>query len=513
MKFPRSSGVLLHPTSLPGRFGIGDLGQAAYRFVDWLVSAGQSYWQVLPLNPTGYADSPYQALSAFAGNPLLIDLDALAGLGHLTKADLADVPPFPAERVDYGPVIRYKTTLLDRAFANFQAAQPADQAAAFAAFCAEHAGWLDDFALFTAIKEENELRPWGEWEEALKTRQPAALEVKAEALAGIILKQKYLQWIFFEQWLALKRYANNRGVRFIGDIPIFVALDSADVWANTPLFLFDADLNPTVVSGVPPDYFSKTGQLWGHPLYRWDVMKERGYTWWISRFRMAFLQADVVRIDHFRGFNDYWEVPASAPTAEIGQWLPGPGPDIFHTVTAALGDVAIIAEDLGDFTPEARAGVDELQETFRYPGMKIVQFGFGGGPDDHFLPHNFTRDWVAYTGTHDNDTVVGWYQNGASEQERDAARKYLGVSGQDIAWDLIRLTWSSVAGTAMTTAQDLLGLSSAARMNTPGTVGPPNWCWRLPPGALTAGLARRLIELTAIYGRLPRPAAPPPPPM
>ncbi|HEY68091.1 MAG TPA: 4-alpha-glucanotransferase [Thermoflexia bacterium] len=502
MRFPRSSGILLHPTSLPGRFGIGDLGDAAYRFVDFLATAGQSYWQVLPLSPTGYADSPYQTLSAFAGNPMLISPEKLAEIGHLSAADLEDVPAFPADRVDFGPVIRYKTGLLDRAFANFRAQAPADRRAAFARFCDEQAFWLDDFALFMALKEAHDLRPWNEWEPEVATREPQALARWRESLADEIERQKYRQWQFFEQWLAVKRYANERGIRIIGDIPIFVSMDSADVWANPHLFHFDENLRPTVVSGVPPDYFSETGQLWGHPLYRWEVMGQDGYAWWIARFRMAFTQADVVRIDHFRGFYNYWEVPAGEETAIKGRWVYGPGADLFHAVTAALGEVAIIAEDLGDFDAESRAGVDALQAEFGYPGMKVLQFAFSTGPTDPFLPHNYTRDCVVYTGTHDNDTTVGWYQVTSTEAERDYARKYLGSDGSDIAWDLIRLAWASVANTAITTVQDLLSLGHEARMNTPATVGPPNWCWRLLPGALTDEVAARLLELTAIYGRI-----------
>jgi 4-alpha-glucanotransferase len=503
MRFPRTSGILLHPTSLPGRYGIGDLGGAAFEFVDFLVSAGQSYWQVLPLSPTGYGDSPYQGLSAFAGNPMLISPEKLVAAGHLSQGDLDQLPYLPDDRVDFGPVIAHKTRLLDRAFANFRDGTMPEQQAAFGLFCQEQAGWLEDFALFMALKETHDLRPWEEWGPELAARQPEALARARESLATEIESQKYRQWQFFEQWLAVKRYANERGIRIIGDIPIFVAKDSVDVWAGLSLFHFDEDLKQTVQSGVPPDYFSETGQLWGHPLYRWDVMASEGYAWWIDRFRMAFTQADVVRIDHFRGFHNYWEVPAEEETAIKGRWLYGPGAGIFHAVTEALGEVAIIAEDLGDFDEESRAGVDSLQSEFGYPGMKVVQFAFGGGPHDPFLPHNYTREWVAYTGTHDNDTIVGWYEESSTEQERDYARKYLGRAGSDIADDLIRLAWASVADTAMTTVQDLLGLGHEARMNTPSTVGPPNWCWRLRPGALTSEVAERLLTLTAIYGRLP----------
>ncbi len=504
MRFPRRSGILMHPTSLPGRFGIGDLGEEAFRLVDFLASAGQSFWQVLPLSPTGYGDSPYQGLSAFAGNPMLISPEKLVEVGHLSPGDLGGTPDFPAERVDFGPVIRYKTALLDRAFVNFRTRAPGEQRAEFAHFCEEQAFWLDDFALFMALKEAHHLRPWHEWDPGAAAREPQALARWRDDLADRIESHKYRQWQFFRQWLAVKRYANERGVGIIGDIPIFVALDSTDVWANPPLFHLDENLQPTVVSGVPPDYFSETGQLWGHPLYRWDVMAQDGYAWWIARFRMAFTQADIVRIDHFRGFYNYWEVPGGATTAVQGRWLYGPGARLFHAVTAALGRVAIIAEDLGDLDDESRAGVDALQAEFGYPGMKVLQFAFGAGPDDPFLPHNFSSPhWVVYTGTHDNDTVVGWYQVTSTEEERDYARRYLGCDGSDIAWDLIRLAWSSVARTAMTTVQDLLSLGHEARMNLPGTVGPPNWCWRLLPGALTDAVARRLLDLTAIYGRLP----------
>lgn len=502
MKFPRRSGILLHPTSLPGRFGIGDLGNAAYRFVDFLAAARQSYWQVLPLSPTGYADSPYQGLSAFAGNPMLISPEKLVEAGYLSQEDLEEAPDFPSERVDFGPVICYKTGLLDRAFANFQARASRAQRAAFSSFCQEQAFWLEDFALFMALKETHNLRPWWEWKPELAKREPQALARAREALADEIASQKFRQWQFFEQWLALKRYANERRIRIIGDIPIFVARDSADVWANPNLFQLDDDLKPTVVSGVPPDYYSCTGQLWGHSLYRWEVMAREGYSWWIKRLRMAFTQADIVRIDHFRGFYNYWEVPAGEKTAVKGRWVRGPGTEFFRAVTAALGKVAIIAEDLGDFDAESRAGVDALLAEFGYPGMKVLQFAFNSGPANAFLPHNFTRNCVVYTGTHDSDTSASWYQT-ISEAERQFVRKYLGSDETDIAWDLIRLAWASVAHTAIAPVQDLLSLGHEARMNTPGTSGPPNWCWRLKPGMLNDAVTARLAELTTIYGRAP----------
>jgi len=504
MRFPRCSGILMHPTSIPGSFGIGDLGESAYEFVDFLVEAGQSYWQVLPLGPTGYADSPYLCFSALAGNPLLISPQKLVEAGHLSHVDLEDVPPFPAGRVDFGATIPYKIGLLDRAFARFGKEASESQRKAFRNFCDEQATWLDDFGLFMALKQAHQLAPWHQWEWDIAARQPDALDRWRRVLSDKIESQKYRQWQFFEQWLAIKRYANERGIGIIGDIPIFVARDSADVWANPHLYYLDEKLEPTVVSGVPPDYFSRTGQLWGHPHYRWDVIAQDGYAWWIARFRMAFTQADVVRIDHFRGFYNYWEIPTGEETAIRGHWVHGPGARLFRAVTAALGEAAIIAEDLGDFDQESRAGVDALQAEFGYPGMKVLQFAFGSDAADAFLPHNMTRDCVVYTGTHDNDTILGWYQETSTAAERTYALQYLGTDGSDITWDLIRLAWASVAHTAVTPVQDLLRLGHGSRMNTPSTTGAPNWCWRLVPGALTAEVAGRLKELTTIYGRTAR---------
>lgn len=500
--FPRRSGVILHPTSLPGPYGIGDLGDEAYRFVDFLAAAGQTYWQVLPLSPTGYADSPYQGTSAFAGNPMLISPDRLLAAGHVTPDDLVDRPAFSDERVDFGAVIVWKSALLDRAFRRFRAQTAADRAP-FERFCEEQAGWLDDVAFFMALKQAHSMRAWTEWSPALAARDPDALALARAELAGTIEAHKYFQWVFFTQWQELRRYASSRGIRIIGDVPIFVALDSADVWANPRLFHFDVNLRPTMVSGVPPDYFSETGQLWGHPLYRWDVMAAEGYRWWIDRFRAAFMLSDVVRIDHFRGFYNYWEIPAGETTAINGRWVDGPRADLFTAVTAALGDVAIIAEDLGDFTPESRAGLDALMAQFGFPGMRILQFAFNRREGDRFFPHNYPRNCVAYTGTHDNDTLVGWFTNSSTDAERRDALRYLCGAADDIAWAFIRTAWMSVAATAMTTVQDLLGLGSEARMNLPGTLGSHNWTWRMPPGALDQRLAGRLYDLTEIYQRLP----------
>lgn len=504
MNFPRRSGILLHPTALPGPYGIGDLGAEAYAFVEFLARAGQGYWQVLPLSPTGFADSPYQGLSAFAGNPLLISPQKLVEAGHLELRALGGMPVFPADRAEFGRAIPCKTALLHKAFACYKGRASSAQQESFAQFCQRQSSWLEDFSLFAALKQAHHLQEWRRWPPDLATRQPQALQRSKAALAEAIEFEKYQQWQFFEQWQALKRYANERGVRIIGDVPIFVAMDSADVWAHPRLFHFDAQLNPIVVSGVPPDYFSTTGQLWGHPLYRWDVMAQDGYAWWLKRFDAAFAQADVVRIDHFRGFYNYWEIPAGEKTAVRGRWLPGPGAAFFQTVAAKLGETAIIAEDLGDFDVASRSGVDALQARFGFPGMKVIQFAFGSGPSNPFLPHHFSHpNCIAYTGTHDNDTVTGWYRT-ANAAERDFCCKYLGRDSLDIAWDLIRLAWSSVAHTAITSAQDLLGLGSEARFNTPSTCGPPNWCWRLLPGALDDRVAERLGELTEIYGRKAR---------
>jgi 4-alpha-glucanotransferase len=376
-EFPRRSGILLHPTSLPGRFGIGDLGEAAYRFVDFLAAAGQTYWQVLPLGPTGYGDSPYQGTSALGGNPLLVSLDRLVELGHLSETDLEAGPSFREGWAAYPEATTYKTAMLEKAYRNFGRRRRSREAKAWARFCEEHADWLDDLALFMALKDAFGLQAWTEWNVDIATRRPESVVCWEDALADAVESHKYRQWCFFEQWSDLKRYANERGVLIIGDLPIFVSLDSVDVWANHHLFDFADALRPATISGVPPDYFSPTGQLWGHPHYRWDTLREDGYAWWIARFRMLFQQADVIRIDHFRGFFNYWEIPNGSETAIDGQWVRGPGSDLFRAVTKALGEVAIIAEDLGELDEEALAGVAAIQDEFCYPGMRVLQFGFG----------------------------------------------------------------------------------------------------------------------------------------
>ncbi len=491
MSDTRLSGILLHPTSLPGPFGIGDLGQQAYAFVDWLVGAKQRLWQVLPLGPTGYGDSPYQCFSALAGNPLLIDPANLVERGYLEMADLA-VPVFPAAAVDYGPVIGWKTELLDRAFARFEA-QP--QPAAFTAFVEEQRWWLDDFTLFMALKGENGGQSWQQWAPDLRDRRPAVLAAARQRLARSIQSHAFRQWVFFEQWSALRAYANAQRVRIIGDIPIYVAMDSADAWSQRNLFYFDAEAQPTVVAGVPPDYFSPTGQLWGNPIYNWGKMAETGYAWWISRFRANLQLYDIIRVDHFRGFYNYWEVPGGAETAENGVWKDGPREAFFETVIAALGELPLIAEDLG----EPEEGVYVLRDHFHFPGMKVLQFAWASDGSDPFLPHNYDKNFVVYSGTHDNDTTRGWYDK-APAREQDYVRRYLRVSGSDVAWDFIRLAMMSPADIAVTPLQDCMSLGSEGRMNMPGAAS-GNWSWRFLPQQLTPGIQAGLAELCDLYGR------------
>jgi 4-alpha-glucanotransferase len=493
----RNSGILLHPTSLPGPHGVGDLGPEARRFIDFLVRSGQTLWQVLPLGPTGYGDSPYQCFSAFAGNPLLISLEGLVDDELLAAGDLLDPPPFPEHHVDYGAVIPYRQRLLERAAERFRSGACPALEADFAAFCAAQKWWLDDFALFMALKEENDLTTWSTWPKELVARDPLALEAARARLAASVFKHKVCQVMFFRQWAQIRRYANQRGVRIIGDIPIFVAYDSADVWANPDLFFLDAKGKPTVVAGVPPDYFSATGQLWGNPLYRWDVMAARGYDWWIKRLRMMFTQVDILRIDHFIGLHRYWEIPARAKTAIKGRYRPGPGAAFLQAARDALGDLPIIAEDLGALTPE----VEALRDQFELPGMKILQFAFDSDATNPFLPHNYPQRCVAYTGTHDNDTSAGWFAK-APPEERSLAQRYFARSGEDISFDFIRGVMGSGADTAIIPLQDVLCYGSDARMNFPG-VASGNWQWRFHAGAIGDWHVGRLAEMAELYGRAP----------
>lgn len=496
MKYSRSSGILLHPTSLPGPYGIGEIGPAAFEWLDFLVQSGCGLWQVLPLGPTGYGDSPYQAFSAFAGNPYLVSLEALIEDGLLSEADLEDRPTFPDGRVDFGAVIPWKLGRLDAAYARFSRMGGERLRAEFDAFRAAQHAWLEDYSLFMALKDHHGGKPWTTWNTQLRDRRPEALSEFHAAQAEAVERQAFRQFLFFRQWERVHAYAGERGIRIIGDAPIFVAHDSADVWAHPELFALDPSGKPKFIAGVPPDYFSPTGQLWGNPLYRWDVHQADGYRWWIERLKAVLSLVDILRLDHFRGFMAYWEVRGRAKTAEKGRWVAAPGMDFFKTVQSVLGDLPIIAEDLGVITPD----VVELRETFGLPGMKILQFGFAGGPKDPFLPHNYPVNCVVYTGTHDNDTARGWYER-VEEWEKDIYRRYLARGGEDIAWDLIRGAWGSVAVFALAPMQDFLNLGNEARMNYPGRPD-GNWAWRMRPGAVDEGLSARIREINYLFDRL-----------
>jgi len=491
----RASGIILHPTSLPGPDGIGDLGPEAYRWVDFLDQSGCSIWQVLPLGPTGYGDSPYQCFSAFAGNPYLISPTLLLDGGLLTSHDLAERPEFPNGQVDYGPVIGWKLQLLDKAFERFNHHPRKKMAAAFALFERSQKSWLKDFITFMAIKESLGGIAWGTWPEPLRMRDPKALREFSRTHADDLRRHTFRQFLFHEQWTNLKQYANRKGICIMGDMPLYIAYDSSDCWSHPDLFSVDEHGQLTFVAGVPPDYFSPTGQLWGNPLYRWQVHEESGFAWWIARTRSALSLFDYVRIDHFRGFAAYWEVKASASTAQKGRWVKGPGSKFFQMLSKAIHPLPIIAEDLGVIT----ADVVALREEFSLPGMKILQFAFDK-PQNPFLPHHYPRNCVAYTGTHDNDTSLGWYHS-AQKAEQDLCRRYLGRAGEDIAWDFIRAIWSSVAVFAITPLQDLLALDTAARMNYPSRAS-GNWSWRFDPATINLALTERLKEMNTLYSRM-----------
>jgi len=501
----RCCGILLHIISLPSDHGIGDLG-AAKEFIDFLSATGQSIWQVLPVGPTGYGDSPYQCFSAFAGNPLLINLFDLLDQGLLDTADLNSVPKPPADYVNYEQVIAFKKPLLRKAARKFLTGNN-DQPGAFKLFCKNNAMWLEDYALFMAAKDFHGGSVWTEWGAELRTRDHDALERWRQKLLPEIDAYKFEQFEFFRQWTKLKDLCRERHIRIMGDIPIYVAHDSADVWSHPEMFLLDESGKPTVVAGVPPDYFSATGQLWGNPIYRWDVLKHSGYQWWINRFRSSFELFDLVRLDHFRGFEAYWEVPAGAITAIEGKWVKGPGGKLFQVLRNEMGDLPIIAENLGVITPE----VEAIQREFGFPGMSILQFAFGNDPQGpSFRPHNYSRELAAYTGVHDNDTTVGWWTStGIGEstrtpedirKEHEFAKAYLGFENEPINWVLIRHVLSSVAVIAIIPLQDILGLGSEARMNLPGTVN-GNWKWRYRAGSLTAEMKAKMKTLTEIYDR------------
>jgi 4-alpha-glucanotransferase len=498
MSFPRATGILLHPTSLPSRGGIGDFGPAAYRFVDFLAFARQGIWQVLPLGPLGYGNSPYSSTSAFAGNPLLISLERLADHGWIDHAQLEALAP-PSGTVEYDRVFPRKLPLLFEAAHSFLRSASPEARGRLAAFQAENAWWLEDFALFDALRARYKLETWNRWPHELATRQPAALEKARQELADDILVRSALQFAFYEQWRALCRYCAERAIRVVGDVAIFVNYDSADVWTHPDLFRLDANLESEVVSGVPPDFFSKTGQRWGNPLYRWDVMKQRGYEWWVQRLRWATKHCDYIRLDHFRGFDQFWEIPAHDPTAVNGHWVDGPRDDLFAKLRDALGGLPFFAEDLGYITPEVHA----LRDRLKIPGMAVLQFGFGDVGAHMYLPHRAAGK-VIYTGTHDNDTVVGWWHSGAPEHERRNAEAYLGCAGDGIHWAFIRAAQSSTGCLSVVPLQDVLGLGSEARMNTPSSNG-GNWSWRFHESQLSGDVGAKLALLAEVTDRLPKP--------
>jgi len=507
MKRERQTGILLHPTSLPGPYGIGDIGREAYRFVDFLVDAGVEIWQILPLGPTGYGNSPYSARSSFAGNELLISPDLLRDRGYLTDDDLVDHPVFRDDRVDFSAVESWKLQIIRRAAQAFlqmisREGAP-DEKEAFEKFCSRHAFWLDDYALFMSIYEDYQDSRWySVWDTDIGFREPEALERWSRKKAYEIDIRKVMQYFFYTQWNELRTYVNGKGIRLIGDIPIFVASDSVDTWANLHLFKTDEKGRFSAISGVPPDFFSATGQLWGTPVYDWAANEQEGFSWWLKRIDAALLQTDIVRIDHFRGFSAYWEVPAGEKTAEHGTWVKAPGDKLFTAIRDHLGDIPIIAEDLGVMTPD----VEELRDSNNLPGMKIFQFAFdykGPGrlnPDNDFLPHNYEYNCVAYTGTHDNDTTAGWYR-ALPEREKDIVRRYLARGDDDIVWSMMRVLMQSCAKYTIFPMQDLLEAGSDCRMNAPSTVGPANWTWRLKAGEADSWISGRLREMVEMYGR------------
>ena len=498
MNFNRSSGILLHPTSLPGPYGIGDLGPEAFRFVKFLADTNTKLWQVLPLGPTGYGDSPYQCFSAFAGNPYMINPDFLLRDDFLHPNDLVNKPNYSEEKVLFGKIIPWKLNLLERAYLRFRSAKNLHRDE-FEAFCHDEGSWLDDFALFMAIKEAQGGGAWDGWPESLRRRDPVAINQARENLVDAIGRYKFYQYLFFKQWNALHAYTLDLGIKIIGDIPIFVAFDSADAWANPELFFLDEKGKPTVVAGVPPDGFSADGQLWGNPLYNWEKHKENGFGWWLNRFRATLRQVDIIRLDHFRGFAGYYEIPAGESTARNGRWMPALGFDLFKTLTRELGDLPIIAEDLGLITEDVVA----LRDGYGLPGMRILQFAFSG-PDNAFLPHQYTKNCVVYTGVHDNDTTRAWYET-TSKAEREFACQYLDFSpANDAAKEfparLIRAAWESVAVFAIAPMQDFLALGGEARMNYPSRLG-GNWDWRMGNTVLTDELKERVKKLNYLYGR------------
>jgi 4-alpha-glucanotransferase len=503
MSFPRASGILLHPTSLPSRGGIGDFGPEAYAFADFLASSKQALWQVLPLGPLGYGNSPYSATSAFAGNPLLISLERLAERNWIDRSKI-DILKKPVEPVDYPAVFHQKLPLLFTAARNFVRSAAGSPRSRFEVFCQQNKWWLDDFALFDALRARFKLGSWNTWPRELAHREPAALDKAREELLEELDVRRAVQFFFFEQWRCLRGYCAKHSVRMVGDIAIFVNFDSADVWTHPELFRLNSELDPEVIAGVPPDFFSKDGQRWGNPLYRWDVMKDCGYAWWIDRMRWVTQNFDYVRLDHFRGFSQFWEIPASEPTAISGRWVDGPKDDLFVKLREALGGLPFFAEDLGYIT----ADVNELRERLKIPGMAVLQFGFGDVGAHAHLPHTFTSEKVVYTGTHDNDTLLGWWKSAATDFERQQVECYLGQSGDGINWTMIRAASQSVASLCVVPLQDALGLGSDARMNVP-SLGEGNWRWRFSADLLRPELAKKLASLAEVSDRLPQPLTAP----
>ena len=499
MPFPRSSGILLHPTSFPSRFGIGDLGLEAYKFIDFLAQSDQQLWQILPLGPTGYGNSPYMCYSSMAGNPLLISPEKLQDQGLLMDEDFANLPEFPLDRVDYERVMHFKMPMLRKACDRFQSNASEVEKKQFSGFCEATATWLEDYALFMALHDTFGGTSWHTWEPDIARAKPEAIATWREKLSAEIYFQKYLQFEFFRQWSELKQYANLHHIQIIGDIPIYVAHNSVDVWAHRNIFAIDEETGePALMAGVPPDYFSEDGQLWGNPVYKWESLQQDNFRWWVQRVQATLDYVDIVRIDHFRAFESYWVVEQGETTAKHGKWVEAPGEAFFQVLQDKVGNLPIIAEDLGTITPEVLA----LRDRFEFPGMKILHFAFGGGPDNPYLPFNYSRNCVAYTGTHDNDTSIGWF-NTLSHWEKENLLRYLGcISSEGIHWDLIRLTLSSIANQAIVPVQDLLGLGTEARMNFPSKAE-GNWDWRYRPDALTGELRDRLKTLTYTYGRAP----------
>jgi 4-alpha-glucanotransferase len=499
MPFPRASGILLHPTSFPSRFGIGDLGAEAYRFVDFLAASGQQIWQILPLGPTAYGDSPYQCFSAIAGNPLLISPEVLRDNGLLSEEDLNDYPQLPLS-IDYGWVIHVKIPLLRKACENFRAQASPEQRLMFEAFC-HAADWLEDYALFRALKDVHDGASWHTWPTEIAQRKPEVIQHWREQLEAEIFFHQFLQYEFAQQWSHLKQYANQRGIQILGDLPIYVAHDSAEVWAHPEYFCLDPETGlPQLMAGVPPDYFSPTGQLWGNPIYNWERLQQEDFKWWVQRFQTLFACVDLLRIDHFRGFEAYWAVPQGETTAVNGSWMQAPGEALFECLAEKLGKLPIIAEDLGFITPE----VEALRDRFGFPGMKILHFAFDSDADNPYLPFNYRPDTVVYTGTHDNDTTVGWF-NERSPEDRHKVLRYLGCADTgEIHWDLTRLAFGSVSNQAIIPLQDILGLDSGARMNAPGHAT-GNWGWRYEAEMLNDSVRDRLRTMTELYGRLAKP--------